>query len=48
MGKFEEKEKTVHRYVLHLIEEIKPFLCTLKEFFDMKHENWISLILIFP
>ena len=39
MGKFEEKEKTVHRYVLHLIEEIKPFLCTLKEFFDMKHEN---------
>ena len=39
MGKFEEKEKTVHRYVLHLIEEIKPFLCTLKEFFDMKYEN---------
>ena len=39
MGKFEEKEKTVHRYVLHLIEEIKPFLCTIKEFFDMKHEN---------
>ena len=39
MGKFQEKEKTVHRSVLHLIEEFKPFLCTIKEFFDIEYEN---------
>ena len=36
---FKEREETVHRTVLHLIEEIKHFLCTIKEFFDIEYEN---------